>query len=175
MYLSEKKKIYYNYINRNSKKQVIVFLHGLGANSTAWKGIINNLKKQNLPILYQDLRGHGKSQIINSYKIEEFAYDLNEILEKERIKKVILIGHSLGGMISLVFYKLFKNKVAGLILINTTYKNPVPKWYSYFFYILDKSITKRVNNTPLLKKPLNKYRNFYRLKDQTNLLIMLKT
>ncbi|MBI2507369.1 alpha/beta hydrolase [Candidatus Woesearchaeota archaeon] len=175
MYLSKKKKISYNYINKDSKKPVLVFLHGLGANSTTWKGVISNLKNKNLPILYQDLRGHGKSEIFSNYELEEFAKDLNEILKKEKIKKIILIGHSLGGMISLVFYKLFKNKVRKIILIDTTYKNPVPVWYRYFFYVIDKSMTKIINKIHLLKKSLNKYRDFYQLKNQPNFSIVLKT
>ncbi|MAG45541.1 MAG: hypothetical protein CMH63_02085 [Nanoarchaeota archaeon] len=172
LYLSKEKKIYYNFINKKSKKPVLVFLHGLGVNWTVWKPILEYFKKQNHPILYQDLRGHGKNAFFDSYQLEDFAQDLNEILNKEKIKKVILIGHSLEGMISLIFYKFYKSKLKKLILLNTTYKNPIPKWYLYFIGPIDRFITKIVTHTFL--KKLYKYRDFSKLKNNSNFTLVLK-
>jgi len=166
MYLSEKKKIYYNYINKNSKKPCLVFVHGLGVNWTVWKDVIKRLKN---PILYLDLRGHGQSQSFDSYKLEEFSKDLNEILNKEKIKKLILIGHSMGGMISLIFHKMFRSKVKKLILIDTTYKHPIPFWYN-LIYPLDVLLTILFTYTPL--KKLIKCLDFSKFKNTPNYFIL---
>ena len=148
MYLSEKNKVYYEVINKYAKKDFLIFIHGLGSNSTEWKGIMDLLKKEGYPVMSVDLRGHGKSQLFNSYRLEDFASDINKILEKERIKKkVILIGHSMGGMVSLIFFKHFKKSVHKLILINTTYKNIGKTSPLRVFLPLTKIVLKHWNNT----------------------------
>lgn len=70
-----------------------------------------------------DLRGHGlsaKPVEKSKYKIECFARDVYEIIKKQKIKKFVLIGHSMGGMIALSYYKLFKKKPIAIVLCDTT-------------------------------------------------------
>ncbi|MCZ0900984.1 alpha/beta fold hydrolase, partial [Microcoleus sp. HI-ES] len=78
-----------------------------------------------------DLPGLGKStRPKNSdYSLEKFARDLEAVIAIAGNKPVILLGHSIGGMITLTFSRLFPellgSRVAGLILVDTTYTNPV--------------------------------------------------
>jgi 3-oxoadipate enol-lactonase len=173
LYLSKRKKIYYNYINRKSNKSVLVFLHGLGGDTSAWKATLKHFKTH--PILYQDLRGHGKSQVLGSYKLEDFAQDLNEILHKEKIKKqIILIGHSMGGMISLVFYKLFKKKVKKIILINTSYDNIAKTSSLNFLQPFENTIKKLIQKMRVSKKEDPKLINYKKIKGRSDIMVFFK-
>ncbi|QSJ14321.1 alpha/beta fold hydrolase [Nostoc sp. UHCC 0702] len=65
----------------------------------------------------------------NDYSLEKYARDLAAVIDIAGDKPVILLGHSMGGMINLTFCRLFpeqlKRRVASLILVDTTYTNPV--------------------------------------------------
>jgi pimeloyl-ACP methyl ester carboxylesterase len=56
------------------------------------------------------------------------ARDLAAVVTLAGERPVILVGHSIGGMISLTFWRLFSHelgrRVAGFVLLNTTYTNP---------------------------------------------------
>ena len=57
------------------------------------------------------------------------AHDLDAIVGLAKGRPVILLGHSIGGMIGLTYSRLFPqalgSRVSGLILVHTTYTNPV--------------------------------------------------
>ena len=121
-------RIYYNYFHRYSKKPVLVFLHGWGVNWTCFKDEIKFFKDSGYPVLYMDLRGHGRSDKpnhVNSYSLELMEEDLNFILKKHDIRRIHLVGHSMGGMIALMFAIKHPTKLKRLVLIDTTYRNPL--------------------------------------------------
>ena len=126
-------------------KEIIVFLHGLACNHTFWNKEINYFKRKGYGILAIDLRGHWSSdKPKKKYVVKYFAKDLKAVLEKEKIKKITLVGHSLGGIISLVFYKNFPGFVKDLILVNSTYKvsrSSIRRGYEFFIrHRLDKPL-----------------------------------
>lgn len=65
----------------------------------------------------------------SDYSLENLATALDEVINAASDQPVVLMGHSIGGMISLTHCKLFPkalgNRVKGLVLVNTTYTNPV--------------------------------------------------
>ncbi len=109
--------------------QPIIFTHGIATNSTDWYYAKQHLADRFRLILW-DVTGSGKSSKSpnNDYSLDKMASDLEAVLAVAE-KPAILAGHSMGGMITLNFCKLFPqhlgNKVAGLMLVNTTYTNPV--------------------------------------------------
>jgi pimeloyl-ACP methyl ester carboxylesterase len=119
------KKINYQFLNLEylDKNTCLVFLHdGLGS-VKQWNDfplkISNELK---LPALLYDRIGHGESADSNKKRDRKFFQNesdfLNKILSKLNIcVKVILIGSSDGGTISLVYASLFPDKVKGIITI----------------------------------------------------------
>ncbi len=82
-------------------------------------------------VIVWDLPGLGKfSQPKNNdYSLEKYARDLEAVIDLAGDKPVILLGHSMDGMLTLTFGRLFSDylgsRVAGLILVATTYTNPV--------------------------------------------------
>jgi len=127
-------KVYYR-VYRN-KKPFIFFIHGLGGSSSAWSKEIKFFRKKRFSIILADLRGHGYSERPSKkedYNIDNFAKDLKSILNKEKISKIVLVGHCFGGVVSLAFYNLFPKVVSLLVLINSNYGNPLPTIYGGIF------------------------------------------
>lgn len=121
-------KLHYNFLNPQSKKPLLVFAHGWVMNWTCFKQEIKYFKARGYPILYFDFRGHGKSEVPDkheSFTLDTMADDIFSLLETLKIKrKVSLIGHSLGGLISLIFSIKYKSKLSNLILLDASYTYP---------------------------------------------------
>lgn len=126
--------------------QPIILTHGWGPNSTVWYYVKRQLSDR-FRIIVWDLPGLGKSSKPknNDYSLQKYARDLESVVAIAGDKPVILLGHSLGGMCILTFCRLFPkqlgDKVAGLILVDTTYTNPVKtSIFSRFFRTVQKPL-----------------------------------
>jgi pimeloyl-ACP methyl ester carboxylesterase len=109
---------------------VIVLTHGWGADRTEWNYLQRDLAGR-FRLIVWDLPGLGRStQPTNhDYRLENLASDLQAVLALAGDQPAILLGHSIGGMITLTFCGLFPQelgtRVGGIALIQTTYTNPV--------------------------------------------------
>jgi pimeloyl-ACP methyl ester carboxylesterase len=108
----------------------IVLTHGWGANSTEWYYLKQQLTDR-FRLIGWDLPGLGLSKRPDNrdYSLENLAHDLDAVLRLAGDQPAVLLGHSIGGMITLTFCRLFpaalSTRVAGLVLVHTTYTNPV--------------------------------------------------
>lgn len=108
----------------------LILTHGWGPNSTVWYYAKKQLADR-FRVIVWDLPGLGKSTKPQNqdYSIEKYARDLEAVLSLVDDQPAILLGHSMGGMILLTFCRLFPeslgNRVAGLVLVDTTYTNPL--------------------------------------------------
>lgn len=115
----------------NVGKPTLLLTHGWSLDSSAWKYAIVDLNAHYRVITW-DLAGLGKSRGPSNrdYSLEKLAHDLNAVLEHTTPKQpVILVGHSIGGMTQQTFCRLHAEKlnssVKGLVLLHTTYTNPI--------------------------------------------------
>ncbi|PCH53518.1 MAG: alpha/beta hydrolase, partial [Flavobacteriaceae bacterium] len=98
----------------------IVLLHGFLENSTMWNEITKVLSKKN-NVICIDLLGHGKTENHGYiHTMKDQAEMVKAVLNHLRLRKYVLIGHSMGGYIALAFIKLFPQNVKGLCLMNST-------------------------------------------------------
>src|SRR3984885_10215010 len=108
----------------------IVWTHGWGANSTEWFYQKRYLTDR-FRLIVWDIPGTGlsKKPENNDFRMENLAADLEAVLALAGNRPAILVGHSIGGMITLTFCKLFpgmlESRIAGIVLAHTTYTNPV--------------------------------------------------
>jgi pimeloyl-ACP methyl ester carboxylesterase len=108
----------------------VVLTHGWGMNSTAWHYLKRQLAER-FRVIVWDLPGLGESKGPNNndYGLEKFARDLDTVLEFAGKQQAVLVGHSIGGMITLTWCRLFPERlaerVAGLVLVDTTDQNPI--------------------------------------------------
>ncbi len=108
----------------------IVLTHGWGANATEWYYEKKHLAGR-FRLVVWDEPGLGLSRKPdnNDYSLEKLARDLDAVLALCGDRPAVLLGHSIGGMITLTFCRLFPEalgtRVAGLVLVHTTPTNPV--------------------------------------------------
>mgnify|MGYP001269833529 CR=1 FL=1 len=104
----------------SGKGPIVVLLHGFLENNTMWKEIIPEISKKNR-VLAIDLLGHGKTGCLGYiHSMELMAEAVFSVLKSLRIRKVTLIGHSMGGYVSLALSEKHPEMIRGLCLLNST-------------------------------------------------------
>lgn len=102
---------------RNSDGVPTVFVHGLAASSAFWLAAGAPILAGNGPLVFYDLRGHGKSESPNEgYSVSGMAEDLVGLLDNLELERVNLVTHSFGGMIGLLATLQQPERVASLVL-----------------------------------------------------------
>ncbi|RPI45330.1 MAG: alpha/beta hydrolase [Betaproteobacteria bacterium] len=76
-----------------------------------------------------DLRGHGDSVWADqqTYSVKTFADDLNAVVEELDLRDFVLIGHSMGGMVSLVYAATHPGQCARLIVVDSIMLMPMER------------------------------------------------
>src|SRR5690606_14377497 len=115
------KNISVNYTD-TGKGSAVVLLHGFLENSKMWDDFTGELSKKHRVVTI-DLLGHGKTQPLNYVQtMEDNAEMVLAVLHELRIRKAVLVGHSMGGYVALAFADLFPEIVKAVALINSTSK-----------------------------------------------------
>ena len=102
------------------KGTAVVLLHGFLENQSMWNTFLPELSKK-YRIITMDLLGHGATECLGYvHTMEDQADMVHHVLQKLKIRKAALIGHSMGGYVTLAFAELYPNTVKGIVLINST-------------------------------------------------------
>jgi pimeloyl-ACP methyl ester carboxylesterase len=102
------------------KGTAVVLIHGFLENAGMWKDVVPALIKRNRVVTI-DLLGHGKTACLGYvHPMELFAETIAAVLKHLKIRKCILVGHSLGGYVALAFAEQQPERVKGVCLINAT-------------------------------------------------------
>ena len=102
------------------KGTTVVLLHGFLENQMMWNNLIPDLVKRNRVVTI-DLLGHGQTECLGYvHSMEDQADMVYAVLHELKIRKVVLIGHSMGGYIALAFAELYPEYMKGLVLLNST-------------------------------------------------------
>ncbi len=96
---SSKGSIYYEWIN-NGSNSCLVLLHGFMEDHEGWKGVIDGL---NINILMPDLLGYGNSTPHEDFdfSMQQHAIAINELVDQFTHQHIYVLGHSMGGYITL--------------------------------------------------------------------------
>jgi esterase len=95
----------------------VVILHGLFASSKNWVGTAQHLCGSCRPFAL-DLRNHGDSPHCESHTLEDTIGDLEQWLQSRRLEQAVLLGHSMGGLVSMGFALSHPQAVRGLIVVD---------------------------------------------------------
>ena len=97
----------------------IIMLHGLAGNLRNFTYALTDKLNQDYRVIAIDRAGCGwsKRSKPESATLQEQARIISEFIEKEKIEKPLIVGHSLGGAIALTLALEHKNKISGLALI----------------------------------------------------------
>jgi pimeloyl-ACP methyl ester carboxylesterase len=99
----------------------LILTHGYSSTSAMWQGQVAALSKRHRLILW-DMRGHGQSDYPEDPKAYSEALtvgDIAALLDKVGGGKAIVGGLSLGGYMSLAFYRAHPERVSALLIVDT--------------------------------------------------------
>ena len=107
-----------NYFDRG-KGEVVVLLHGYLESLEIWSGFSDELSNK-FRVISFDIPGHGKSEnIADEHSMHKLAETINLALKKLNIKKCFMLGHSMGGYLTLMFHNLFSEMLSGFSLFHS--------------------------------------------------------
>lgn len=105
------------YLDRGKGAYTLLFIHGLGSNLKSWQKNMAVLSTQYRCIAL-DLPGYGKSTGGDyAYNMSFFADAVSAFIRQLKLKKVILVGHSMGGQIALTEILRNNKRIKKLILL----------------------------------------------------------
>jgi pimeloyl-ACP methyl ester carboxylesterase len=111
----------------------VLLIHGFGQNRHAWhlpsRSFANHLAREGFDVFNLDLRGHGRSRHLSSararnvsdYVSEDLPAAIAEVSRQSGNRRVFLIGHSLGGLISYAAAPSMNGAVAGIVTLGSPY------------------------------------------------------
>ena len=133
-----------NYIDYGEGKNTIVLLHGWGQNIDMMKPIGDKLQKNNR-IVIVDLPGFGQSNEPDTiWTMYEYTDCIHELLKKLKVTNPIMVGHSFGGKISLIYAS--KYKIKKLVLFGSPFKKEIKK------LSIKTRLLKALKKVPMLNK-----------------------
>jgi pimeloyl-ACP methyl ester carboxylesterase len=109
-------------------RRPMLCVHGAAAHAH-WFDFVAPGLMPNHHVYSVDLRGHGDSAWAeqDSYSIKTYAEDLNALVEALELHDFVLVGHSMGGMISLVYAATYPGRVEQLVIIDSSMLMPLAR------------------------------------------------
>jgi 3-oxoadipate enol-lactonase len=105
----------------------VVFVNSLGTDSRVWDGVVERLPSA-LNLLRMDKRGHGLSALEPSARtVEAHAADLAGVLDALAVRRALVVGLSIGGMIAQMLAVTRPDCVGGLLLLDTAHRIGTPE------------------------------------------------
>lgn len=102
------------------KGTAIVLLHGFLENQSMWNAFVPEFSKK-FRMITIDLLGHGQTECLGYvHSMEDQADMVHSVLHELKIRKAVLVGHSMGGYVALAFAELYPDAMKGLVLLNST-------------------------------------------------------
>ena len=107
-----------NYVEGPNNGPPILLLPGFTGNWKRYQSILPYLQSR-WHIYAIDHRGHGKSgHTPEQYKLENYYQDLQKFLDEKITEPVVLIGHSLGGVLSIMLASKNNEKIRAMVLLD---------------------------------------------------------
>jgi pimeloyl-ACP methyl ester carboxylesterase len=117
-------RLYVEEVGPQSRRGAL-FVHGSALRLDLWHYQMAGLGDHRL--IFFDLRGHGRSQPKGDaeFSLETLAGDLEAVIADADLDEVVIVGHSVGGMVALQLCckkpELLDDPVKGVVLVNSTY------------------------------------------------------
>ncbi len=103
------------YVDFGQGETSLVFVHGWCCDMLHWEAQLEEFKKD-YRVVALDLGGHGASGAGRAqWTLESLGKDVQAVVEHLDLKQVILVGHSLGGPVSLIAAKQMPQRVRGIV------------------------------------------------------------
>ncbi len=116
-YFSQRLRLHYvDWGNQDAPPMLLI--HGGRDHCRNWDWVAEEFRKD-YHIIAPDLRGHGDSQwmIGGAYSINDYVYDIAQLLHQTKMTPLTIIGHSLGGNLALRYTGLYPDNVKKVVAI----------------------------------------------------------
>jgi len=107
-----------NYREAGEGRPALILIHGWASRLDHWQPIVAPLARDHR-VLRLDLRGHGRSEAPPSgYSMRQFADDTAALARSRRIRRAVVVGHSLGSTVALEMARRHPRLVAGVVMVD---------------------------------------------------------
>ena len=107
------------YYKTTGKGKVVVLIHGFIEEGSMWNDVAKMLSK-NYKVIVPDLEGFGNTPLQKGkISMEYYANEVYKLLQKEKAKKCVMLGHSMGGYVTLNFAEKHPGVLSGFGLLNS--------------------------------------------------------
>ncbi|TMA30513.1 MAG: alpha/beta fold hydrolase [Deltaproteobacteria bacterium] len=96
----------------------IVLVHGLGSDATDWLPVARDLARDHRVVLCE-LPGHGVAPLAKPFALEQAMLALDRAIAEQSREPVVLVGHSVGGLVAASEALHSPSRVRGLVLVET--------------------------------------------------------
>ncbi len=97
----------------------LVFVHGWSCDRTYWRDQIGAFARTHT-VVAVDLAGHGESGAERrDWSMAAFGADVAAVIKEEGLRKVILVGHSMGGEVCLEAARALPGRIIGIVGVDT--------------------------------------------------------
>ena len=105
-------------------RTAMLCLHG-GAVNAHWFDFVAGGFNTDYHVRALDQRGHGDSARADppDYRYQSYASDVAQVVEKLDLRDFVLVGHSMGGLVSLVYVASYPGRVKGLVVVDSTLRS----------------------------------------------------
>lgn len=157
------------YTDQGKGTETLILIHGLGSYLPAWNKNIEDLSK-NYRTIALDLPGYGKSSKENVQPgMANYAQTVLALMNELKIKKAILVGHSMGGQIAITAALQAPERVTKLVLAAPAGLETFTEQQKQLFKM---TVTpESVQNTPADRAAANIKINFYQMPADAQFMI----
>lgn len=116
-----------HYVDYGKGSDAIVLIHGWTMNVDNWRDQISDLAKRGR-VLAIDLPGHGQSDKPEftkaggkdkfSYSMDLFARAIEAVMRNAKVKRAVLVGHSMGTPVARQFYRKYPEKTLAIVVVD---------------------------------------------------------
>jgi pimeloyl-ACP methyl ester carboxylesterase len=111
----------------NEEAPPLILIHGGRDHCRSWDAVARALQPH-FHVMAPDLRGHGDSDWAkgSSYSLSDYVYDLTYLVRSASVHRTAIVGHSMGGMIGLMYAGAYPDQVSHLAVLDGVTVLPGP-------------------------------------------------
>ena len=107
-----------HYVNYGKGSEALVLIHGWTCNLDNWRDQFSVFAKRNRVIAI-DLPGHGQSDKPRiTYSMDLFARAVEAVMRDAKVKRAVLVGHSMGTPVARQFYRKYPQKTLAIVIVD---------------------------------------------------------
>ncbi len=142
------KMAYMDVQSQHPNGKIVLLLHGKSFNGRYWEDVIRFLKSNGYRVIVPEQLGFGRSSQPEHYQFsfQALAMNTHALLESLHIEKIIVVGHSMGGMLATRFTLMYPKQTTALVL-----EDPIglEDWKLYIpYHSVDEWCQQELKQTP---------------------------